>query len=231
MVSCQSPMTDNHAQVIQDSLTEAKEHNSIRTIDTTATSQASAQQVMFKDSIIDPFSQHFKPVKLKLTTISSKKYQELQQQQTNACASDTGAFFASKGLRYHQSCHEVCVSFLTDLKNGVRMVVPSTYDGGITAMVVSPHCTRLVVHSAYDGTDYSNYYEERSEFYTFQVLEGKGIQVLQPEMMYFTKSFTIEEMFWTNDNTLLLKTYAGDRQQDNEGKLKYLYYQATLPEN
>lgn len=229
-MSCQSQGSNNHSQELKDSLSSTQDTTSVDAKDTTIQLQASGQEVMYKDSLIDPFGQQFKQVHPKMTTISQKKYQELQQQ-INACASDTGAFFASKGLRYHQSCDEVCVSFLTDLKNGIRMVVPSNYDEGISGIIVSPECNKLGVYSAYDGTDYSNYYEQRSEFYTFQVREGKGIQVLLPDMVYFTKSFTIEEMFWANENTVILKTYAGDRQQVNADKLNYRYYQATLPTN
>ena len=134
-MSCGSHVADNQSAEIKKSSTWSKDKGRVSMPDTVMATETSKHEVIYKDSFIVHDANHFKEVKLKLTNFSQKKYQELQQQ-INACASDTGAFFATKGLRYHQSCGEVCVSFLTDLKNGIRMVVPSNYDEGIEYILV-----------------------------------------------------------------------------------------------
>jgi hypothetical protein len=228
-MSCGSLGTDNQSGEIKDNSSLSKDTRSILIPDTTMASNAKAREVMFKDSIVLWDTKEFKPIKTKLANLTWKKYQEMLQQLNKECASDTGDFLSSKGLRYHQTCDEVCTSFLTDLKNGVRMVVPSNYDGGLRGMVVSPKCSRLAFYSSYDGIDYSDYYEYCSEIFFYQLHEGNGIQTLTPESVYFTKAFTITEMFWINEKTIILKTYAEDRHQVSEDKLTYQYYQAILP--
>ncbi len=231
LVSCQSPGSKNHSQEIKDSLSSPENTASVQAKDTTIQLHTSVQAVMYQDSIVYPDVKQFKQLRQKLTSISQRQYEDIKKRQTIGCDMDSNGFMVGKGLRYHQTCDEVCESYLTDEQSGIRMFIPSNYDGGISGMLLSPQCKKFAVYSSYDGTDYSNYYEYRSEFYTFQVLDGKGIQVMQPAFVYHTKSFSIAEIIWVDENTLALKTYRADRYAAGKTDVAFQYYQALLTAN
>ena len=170
----------------------------------------------------------FSQVKLKLVSIKKSEFELFKQNYHHQCDADSGGFIAGSGLYVQQSCDEVCVSFLCEKSTNRKMVLPSNYDSGVQAMLLSPSCNRLVVASSYDGSDYVEYYEDRAEFFVFDVTTGSGVKGILPRNFYYSKNWSIEEITWADDETLALKVYEESRGGDNK-QLRFKYFKVSLP--
>jgi hypothetical protein len=123
---------------------------------------------------------------------------------------------------YH--CGEcACSSYLLDNEADVKMNLPCAYDAGPMGLLISPSNKRMLIYSSYDGSDYGNYYDFRSEFFIYQIGKGGGIEGLQLYRDFGTGDWSIEEIVWINDDSIALKVYEGERRGDGiQGEYKYL---------
>lgn len=119
-----------------------------------------------------------------------------------------------------------CFAELLDYETDDKMAVPSSYDQGLMGFLVSPEGKYLLVYSSYDGSDYDEYYNARSEFILYKIT-GKGLKGLSYHRLYESVEWSIEEIIWDDDTTLALKVYTEDRTGNGEN-LTYKYYKAVI---
>jgi hypothetical protein len=196
--------------------------------DTIVATPQVAERKIVQDSLWYVEDSLFSPVKLKLVSIKKSDFDAYQNNYRHQCEIDSGGFIAGSGLYVQQLCDEVCESFLCEKTTNRRMFLPSNYDSGVQAMLLSPSCNRMVVASSYDGPDYADYYEDRAEIFVFDVTTGVGVKGILPKNYYYTKNWSIEAITWANDETLALKVYEEARGGDDK-KLRFKYFKIALP--
>lgn len=174
-----------------------------------------------QDSSIYLYDSLFADLNSELKEIPSSKFSEYEKKYKISCTKDSTGFIKDKGLIIEHACDEVCVSYLTDIKEKIKLILPSAYDQGIIDLVISPDCKRFIVYSSYDGPDYTNYYEYRAEVFGFTIAPGQGIKTIQPAFKFFTKDFSIEKITWLSNTEIGLKTYEAARNLKNEKELVY----------
>jgi hypothetical protein len=181
----------------------------------------SEEMSMTQDSAIYLYDSLFADLNGELREIPISKFIEYEKKYKTGCTKDSTGFIKGKGLIIEHSCNEVCVSYLTDLKEKIKLILPSTYDQGIIDLVISPDCKRFLVYSSYDGPDYSDYYEYRAEIFGFTIASGQGIKTIQPAFKFFTKDWPIEKITWISNTEIGLKTYEEARNLKSEERLVY----------
>jgi hypothetical protein len=177
-----------------------------------------------QDSAIYLYDSLFVDLNAELKEIPNSKFSEYEKKYKTSCTKDSTGFIKDKGLIIEHACDEVCVSYLTDIKEKIKLILPSAYDRGIIDLVISPDCKRFIVYSSYDGPDYTNYYEYRAEIFGFTIAPGQGIKTIQPAFKFFTKDWSIEKITWISNTEIGLKTYEASRTLKNEEQLVYKYF-------
>jgi len=180
-----------------------------------------------KDSVVFFSDSLFANSELELKEISKNIFQGFEKNYKPACDLDSNGFIKGKGLILSHYCKDICESYLTDKKQGIKMVLPSNYDAGIMGLLFSPSCNQFIVYSSYDGPDYTNYYDYRAEIIGFTVTEGQGVDAIKPSFKHYTKNWSIADVTWIDENALALKLYDGERTGNGEN-LKYRYFKTNL---
>lgn len=181
-----------------------------------------------KDSTVYFSDSLFFNLETELKEISNSQFPDYKKEHKTNCSIDTNGFVKGKGLILSHYCNEICESYLIDQKERIKLILPSSYDQGITGLDISPSCNQVIVYSSYDGPDYTNYYEYRAEIFGFSIVQGQGIQTIKPTFKFYTKDWSIEEVIWINDNEIAFKTYEESRSIANQDKLNYKYYKTTV---
>lgn len=181
----------------------------------------------FKDSTVYFSDTLFKNLELEFTEISRNIFQGNLKNYKPACDLDSNGFIKEKGLIYRHTCKDICEDYLIDRKEGVKLVLPSDYDAGITGLLFSPSCNQFIVYSSYDSPDYSEYYEHRAELFGFTITQGQGFKTIKPSFKYYTKDWSVDNVTWTDEHTLALKLYDGQRTESGVN-LGYSYFKANL---
>lgn len=164
-------------------------------------------------------------LKLNFTEISGAEFRAYKDKYTISCVIDSSRFIQGSNMYITQDCKEICETYLCENNTNKKLLLPSSYDSGIAMTLLSPSCTQMLVCSSYDGPDYSNYYESRTEIFVFHITTGMGIKGVKPAFKYYSRNWSIEELTWVNDHTIALKIYEGNR---NDKQFKYLKTQ--IPE-
>lgn len=174
-----------------------------------------------QDSAIYLYDSLFADLNSELKEIPISKFSKYEKKYKISCTKDSTGFIKDKGFIIEHNCNEVCVSYLTDIKEKIKLILPSAYDRGIIELVISPNCKRFIVYSSYDGPDYTNYYEYRAEIFGFNIAPGQGINTIQPAFKFFTKDWSIEKVAWISNTEIGLKTYEEARNLKSEEQLVY----------
>lgn len=95
----------------------------------------------------------FTNLELELKEISKTVFQGYEENYKPSVSLDTTGFIKGKGLVFSQYCKDICESYLTDKNAGIKLVLPSSYDGGISGLLFSPACNQFIVYSSYDRPD------------------------------------------------------------------------------
>ncbi|UTW61307.1 hypothetical protein KFE98_14980 [bacterium SCSIO 12741] len=120
------------------------------------------------------------------------------------------------------NCDEICESHLLD-QDGKVCLLPSDYDSGILGLLFSPDAKQMIVYSSYDGPEYSNFYENRSEILIYEVDTTQGLKGIQYAGSYTTPDWSLEDLTWVNSETLALMVYRGSKTtQGVDGGYEYL---------
>jgi hypothetical protein len=162
-----------------------------------------------------------------LTKISKDEFQSYKSNYKTVCDLDSGNFISGSDLYVIQNCKDICETYLAERSTNRKLLVPSSYDRGVLAMLLSPGCNQLIVCSSYDGPDFGKYYEDRAEIFVFQVNKENGLRGIIPSLQYYTKDWSIEDLTWVNDKTIALKIYKETRRGDGR-TINYRYYKAKL---
>jgi hypothetical protein len=181
-----------------------------------------------QDSAIYLYDSLFADLNAELKEIPTSKFIEYEKKYKTSCTKDTTGFIKDKGLIIEHACDEVCVSYLTDIKDKIKLILPSAYDQGIIDLVISPDCKRFIIYSSYDGPDFTEYYENRAEIFGFTIAPGQGIKTIQPAFKFFTKDFSIEKITWISNTEIGLKTYEEPRTLKSEEQLVYKCYSTNI---
>jgi len=159
---------------------------------------------------------------LKFTEISANDFMKSQLAYFEA-RQNPEVTFESLGLTVTSDCDEICEAYLVEKATGEKMWLPSNFDAGVADLLFSPLGKHLIVFSSYDGPDYGNFYDYRSEFYVYAVGKEKGLKALQLTGEYTSKDWSMEAIVWMNNQTIVLKVYEGPRSGSSAvGGYKYL---------
>ena len=177
--------------------------------------------LLFEDSL-------YRKLDLELNEITELEYKRFEKIYKLNCSVDTGGFISGYGLSVKSACDEICETYLIESKSRNKILLPSSYDGGIAGLTFSPSCNQFIVFSSYDGPDYVEYYSDRAEIFGFKVTTDKGLKAVKPAFIYFSKDWSLENLVWINDSTIALKTYAENRSAKNQDHLHYMFFKADL---
>ena len=179
------------------------------------------------DSLIFYGDSLYNDLELKFTKISKKEFGLYKQKYKTSCVLDSGHFISGSNIYVSQDCKEICETYLREKTTNRKMLLPSNYDAGILTMVLSPTCNQMIVCSSYDGPDYADYYEDRAEIFVFNVRNGIGLKGIKPAFKYYAKDWSIADLTWVNDKTIVLKIYEEQRWGDGSG-VHYKYFKADF---
>ena len=171
------------------------------------------------------------PKKLVFSKISKTAFDQYLLAQTKRTKQqnfiDSKGYIKTLDLNLTHYCKDICESFLVENKTSKKMTLPSNYDSGMLGMLFSPSEKQFIVFSSYDGPDYTDYYDYRSEIFAFNIIEGKGLEVIQLNWGYFEKDWSIEDLTWINEHTIALKIYRGSRWGDGS-QLHFEYFKTSI---
>jgi hypothetical protein len=136
-------------------------------------------------------------------------------------------FFKKRGLSFIEYCDQICESGLKEDTTGKELWIAGSFDQGAISISFSQDRTYLMVCSSYDGSDYDNYYDFRADINIYKISDTKGIDGIQPYLVFQTKEMSIENIVWVNKNTLALKIYTEDRYGSGEN-LTFKYLQTSF---
>jgi hypothetical protein len=193
---------------------------------TSDSSKTKSTRQIVSDTLLLVDNSLFADIKLS-RQISRQAFNLYKQKYATECVLDSGQFISGSGLYVHRNCHEICDTYLAESKTNRKLLLSSSYDAGISNMLFSTSCTKLIVWSSYDGPDFANYYENRAEFYSFTVAAGNGQQRLKPDSKHFSKDWSIQDLTWINDKTIALKTYKSNKPSVSNDK-EYKYFTVDL---
>lgn len=145
---------------------------------------------------------------------------------TNEKESDS-TFFKKRGLTFIEYCDQICESGLKEDTTGKELWIAGSFDQGALSISFSQDRTYLLVCSSYDGSDYDNYYDFRADINIYRITDEKGIDGIQPYLIFQTKDMSIEDIVWVDKNTLALKIYTEDRYGSGEN-LTFKYLQTSF---
>jgi hypothetical protein len=179
-----------------------------------------ANSMIFEDSSFLTFNPDY-------AEISENEYKEHEKKNTSACVIGEGGAIKGTNLSFLTDCDETCENLLTDNNSGKTLLLPSSFDSGISGFVFSPSCEKFIVFSSYDGTDYDKYYSHRSEIRGFTFNGSKNLEDVRPSLKINSKEWSLEDLIWADENTVLLKVYEEDRSGAGES-LHYKYLKASI---
>lgn len=122
--------------------------------------------------------------------------------------------FKDLGLSIDHNCKEICESFLKEDGKKDSLYLPSNFDGGLLGIAHAISGKAFLIYSAYDGPDYGEYYDYRSEVIAFKITSGKGLAAIKPWFSWTSGDWSIEELIWINESQIALKVYEEGRWGD-----------------
>ncbi len=161
-----------------------------------------------------------------LVKISSNAYMNAMLHSTQKERKEPLDKLEELGLTMDSDCDEICETYLVEKKSKRKMQLPSNFDQGVMGLVFSPSNERFVIYSSYDGPDYNSYYFHRSEIVSYNLSNDTGLKAIHDELAHHLYNWSIEDLFWINENTVALKVYEGSRTTTGvEGGYKYFKLQ------
>lgn len=163
----------------------------------------------------------------KLKPISQGEYMNAILLETSRKSHSSSDIFSDLGLTIDSECDEICETYLVDKRTRKKLLLPSSFDQGVMGLAPSPDHDRFVVYSSYDGPDYSSYYFYRAEIISYQLTEAKGLAAVHEQSSVHLYDWSIEDIVWVDDRTLVLKAYSGSKSSSgvNGG---YSYFKLKL---
>ncbi len=206
---------------------EERPYTDIESFDTLATATSILEENLTKDSIFQIDDNSFQDLELVLNEINMEQFDIYVSSYIKNYVKGCG--FNKLNLKEKSDCDEICVTYLTENKSNAIYYLPCNYDAGIIGASFSPNCNSLIVCSSYDGSDFDDYYENRAEFYLFNIEGTDGLNSINPLYMYETKEWSISDYVWINNNKIGLKMYSENRWGDGS-QVDYKYFEALIPD-
>ncbi len=149
------------------------------------------------------------------TDISAEKFNQYLKAAKSKCAIDSAGNISGTGYALETECKDVCSTYLLNRENGIKTDLACAYDQGIRGVVFSPSCKKLLTYAGYDGPDYTDYYEFRSEIYVYK-FHKKSYPANSPGVIpgIFSKQWSIAGVVFIDDNHLALKLYDGEHSSE-----------------
>lgn len=188
----------------------------------TASSSVTARRI-YSDSLRYVDDAAFADVRLK-RIISQKAFEMHKAKYSAGCILGTGQRSGERGLYLIRDCNEVCDTYIGEAATNKKLLLPSTFDVGVSTVLPSPDCKRLIVWSTYDMPDYGEFYGHRSELFSFTIDMEKGIDGVQPLAKHFSKRWSLGDVTWVDNKTLAVKVYSNANPTNKD----YKYYLVNL---
>ena len=119
-------------------------------------------------------------------------------------------------------CKWVCVNYLLDNETDEKMMLPDTFDGGVSGLKISASQKQVLMYLSYDGANYADYYPHRAEIIFMQIGEGKGFHELTNPKICIITEWSIEEIVWIDEKSIALKVYDKHEEVSNG---RYYYHE------
>jgi hypothetical protein len=159
----------------------------------------------------------FSGFKLELREISKNEYQSHEKKKKmNILFSDESSILG-RDIYLEHGCDEICSSYIMDISSKKGIELPTSFDEGISGMILSPSRKQLIIYSSV-GSHYEPY-NHRAELFGFEVTKNGGIKGLKPSFKYMTKDFEISSLFWVNEKIILLTV--NENNWDDQSSLRY----------
>ena len=126
----------------------------------------------------------------------------------------------------------VYVHYLLDNETNEKMMLPDTFEGGVSGLKVSDTQKQMLMYSAYYGDNYTDYHSHRAEIIFMQIGDGNGFHRLTNPKICIITAWSIEEIVWIDDHSIALKVY--DKLEEvsngiyNYHKPAYQYFKAEM---
>lgn len=190
LISCTSKNSDKSALPVN-------EKNSLESVVVTD---------IIEDELIVPDT-ITKNTDLKLVEITTDDFEQSKKANKSKCEIDENGFIQGYGLKVETQCEQICESYLVERRAGQKMFLPSSFDQGLIGMRFSPSCNHFYIFSSYDGPDYKDFYDYRSEIIGYSIIPGKGLQTIKHVFNVEFTEWSIESVIWISDKALALKVY------------------------
>lgn len=135
--------------------------------------------------------------------------------------------FKKAGLSLEHYCDEICESYLKDPLSQDSMYLPSNYDAGLLGIAHAISGNAFLLYSAYDGPDYGEYYDYRSEIIAYKMSGEEGLSAIKPWFSWTTGDWSIEELIWIDTDQIALKIYKEGRWGDGS-ELNFNYLKTRI---
>jgi hypothetical protein len=196
-------------------------------VDTVSNSTPSKTFFTGDDSLVTYNDSLFKVWSPKWIRISAGDFNNYKSKLSSSCSLDSLNFISGTNLKIVHHCNEICEPYLAEVNSNRKFLLPCNYDGGVGGVVFSPDCNQVLVFSSYDGSDYVDYYEYRSEIYIFSLQNTTNLNGIKPALAFAEKRWSIEEVVWLNNHSVALKVFSNDRRGDGSN-LKFQYLKAEV---
>ena len=159
-----------------------------------------------------------------LEEIEKATYDKCKRDYRTHCALDSSGFIRGMGLSVKSDCDEVCETFLIENKTGQKMDLPANFDAGLIGLLVSPSCKRFITYSSYDMPDYDKYYSNRALLTCYDITDDVGLKAIRLKQTYGLKQWSIAEVIWKDEQSVVLKMYDGNFAE----LVEYKYFKVVI---
>ena len=119
-----------------------------------------------------------------------------------------------------------CADSLISKASGERLPLYANFDQGVMGLELSPSKDKFLTWSSYDVPEFEWLSNHRAEFQIIKLKNGPLVDT-KPAISFTTKLWSVEDMVWQNDRSLVLKVYTGIRPE-GEGGAGYQYILVNL---
>ncbi len=151
----------------------------------------------------------------KVEEISDQEYSQIER--AYIASKKYNSFIDSAGYIPHLNlyligdCNEICEDYLYDPITHDSLNISVDYDQGFQGLLFSPSGNQLIIFASYDGPDYADYYYSRAVIYTYKVNSKKEGNTLRAHKQYSIFNWSIENLFWIDEDSIVLKVYKGGK--------------------
>ncbi len=168
---------------------------------------------------------------LKVEEITYQEYSQIEQlydvnRKQNSFIDSVG-YISHLNLYLIGDCNEICEDYLYNPVTKDSLDISLDYDQGFQGLLFSPSGNQLIIFGSYDGPDYTDYYYSRSVIHSYTANSKNESSPLVLHKRYSIFNWSIEDLFWINEDSIALMVYQGDKSTTGVTS-PYQYFKVLL---